>query len=156
MYTQLTSDADTAALIAEIEALKATVAVEPLSIPDGCTGQAATPEAVESEAEDSEAGDDPSVLNGSYQLEWTAEELVEASGGEITEHDARQQRRRIRPRVRGRHVRSSLERTVPRQLPRHLHSDRESRHDGRVVRHRRVATAAATLSGSGWSTLSSR
>ena len=36
-----------------------------------------------------EAGDDPSVLNGSYQLEWTAEELIEASGGEITERDAR-------------------------------------------------------------------
>ena len=89
VYTQLSSDADTAALIAEIEALKATVAVEPLAIPDGCTGQAATPEAVESEAEESEAGDDPSVLNGSYQLEWTAEELVEASGGEITERDAR-------------------------------------------------------------------
>jgi TRAP-type transport system periplasmic protein len=94
VYTQLSSDADTAALIAEIEALKATVAVEPLAIPDGCTGQVAIPdavesEAVESEAVESEAGDDPSVLNGSYQLEWTAEELVEASGGEITEHDAR-------------------------------------------------------------------
>jgi TRAP-type transport system periplasmic protein len=89
VYTQLASDDDTAALIAEIEALKATVAVEPLAIPDGCTGQAATPEAVESEAVESEAGDDPSVLNGSYQLEWTAEELVEASGGAITEHDAR-------------------------------------------------------------------
>ncbi len=84
MYTQLRSDADTAALIAEIEALKATVSAEPLSIPEGCTGVAATPEAVELEA-----GDDPSVLNGSYQLEWTADELVEASGGAITERDAR-------------------------------------------------------------------
>jgi TRAP-type transport system periplasmic protein len=84
VYTQLASDADTAALIDEIEALKATVAVEPLTIPDGCTGQAATPEAVELEA-----GDDPSVLNGSYRLEWTADELVEASGGDITEREAR-------------------------------------------------------------------
>jgi TRAP-type C4-dicarboxylate transport system substrate-binding protein len=84
VYTELASDADTAALIAEIEALKATVSDESLSIPEGCTGAAATPEAVELEA-----GDDPSVLNGSYQLEWTAEELVEASGGDITERDAR-------------------------------------------------------------------
>ena len=84
MYTELKSDAATAALIAEIEALKGTVAVESLTIPEGCTGSAATPEAVELEA-----GDDPSVLNGSYQLEWTADELVEASGGDITEGDAR-------------------------------------------------------------------
>ena len=84
VYTHLRSDADTAALIAEIEALKGTVAVEPLTINEECAGAAATPEAVESEV-----GDDPSVLNGSYQLEWTAEELMEASGGAVDERLAR-------------------------------------------------------------------
>ena len=133
MYTQLASDADTAALIAEIEALKATVAVEPLTIPDGCTGAAATPEAVELEA-----GDDPSVLNGSYQLEWTADELVEASGGEITERDARINAGVFVLTFEDGTFDQVFERTVPRQLPRHLHGDGESGHDGRVVGHRRV------------------
>jgi TRAP-type transport system periplasmic protein len=84
VYTQLKSDADTAALIAEIEALKATVVVEPQTIPEGCTASAATAEVIEPEAVD-----EPSILNGSYQLEWTAEELMEASGGAVDERLAR-------------------------------------------------------------------
>ena len=110
VYTQLTSDADTAALIAEIEALKATVAVEPLTIPDGCTGQAATPEAVELEAGERRSERAQRVVPTRMDRRGAGRGFRRRSH----RTGRPQERRRVRPHVRGRHVRSSLERTVPR------------------------------------------
>lgn len=74
VYDDLTADPLTAELIAEIDSLKQTVDVQPLSIPDGCTGEA--PGRAASAV--AEGADDPSVLNGTYRLEWTFDELLES------------------------------------------------------------------------------
>lgn len=79
VYDQLAQDADTAGFISEIENLKESVAVEPLAIPDGCAGSAP---AVTAEGED-----DPDVLNGTYLLEWTVEDLVAAGLPEEAVHE---------------------------------------------------------------------
>lgn len=73
VYAKLTEDADTAEFIAEIENLKASITTEPLVVPDGCTGPAPAHDAAIAEGTD-----DPSVLNGTYRLEWTADDLFEA------------------------------------------------------------------------------
>lgn len=70
VYDGLVENSDTAAFIAEIETLKDSVVAEPLTIPDGCTGDAPGVVAL--------GDDDPSVLDGTYQLEWTVEELLAA------------------------------------------------------------------------------
>lgn len=72
VYAELSADQLTAELIAEIESLKQTVDAEPLGIPDGCTGEAPGRESAVAEGTD-----DPSVLNGTYRVEWTVDELVE-------------------------------------------------------------------------------
>jgi TRAP-type transport system periplasmic protein len=75
VYAELSADQLTAELIAEIESLKQTVDAEPLSIPDGCTGTAPGREGAVAEGTD-----DPGVLNGTYRVEWTVDELVDAVG----------------------------------------------------------------------------
>lgn len=75
VYDQLRSDPLTAELIDQIQEMKQSVTVADLVIPDGCTGEAPTQEIVVAEGTD-----DPSVINGTYRLEWDADELFEAFG----------------------------------------------------------------------------
>ncbi len=71
VYLRLAENAETAAYIAEIEALKTTVSPEALTIPDGCTGESPIGEALVAQGTD-----DPGLLNGSYRIEWSVAELV--------------------------------------------------------------------------------
>lgn len=79
VYDELGQDADTAAYLVEIEALKASVVAEPLDIPNGCNG---SPPGVVAEGVD-----DPSVLNGTYQLEWSEADLIAAGVPEDAVHE---------------------------------------------------------------------
>jgi hypothetical protein len=75
VYQQLRTDQLTAELIDQIEQMKVSIPVSEAVIPDGCTG-----EPVDSEAA-AEGTDDPSVINGSYRIEWSADELFDALVG---------------------------------------------------------------------------
>ena len=72
VYQHLRADQLTAELIDQIEDMKKSIPDFETVVPDACTG----------EREDSEptaqGTDDPSVINGSYRFEWSADELAEA------------------------------------------------------------------------------
>jgi hypothetical protein len=67
VYDTLAADASAGAILADIEALKPSVSATSLSTPDECT---------DAPAGTAVGTDDPAVLNGSYTLEWTVEELM--------------------------------------------------------------------------------
>jgi hypothetical protein len=73
VYQQLRADQLTAELIDQIEEIKTSLPVEEPVVPDGCTG-----EPVDGEATGAEETDDPSIINGSYRIEWDGAELVDA------------------------------------------------------------------------------
>jgi TRAP-type C4-dicarboxylate transport system substrate-binding protein len=70
VYDGLLDDDLTADLVDEIEDLKRSVAPAALTVPDGCGGDAPR-RAVE-------GADDPALLNGTYEIDWTLDELVDA------------------------------------------------------------------------------
>lgn len=72
VYQQLRTDQLTAELIDDMEEMKMSMPISEPVIPDSCTGEPA-----ESGA-GAEGIDDPGVINGSYRLEWDADELVDA------------------------------------------------------------------------------
>jgi TRAP-type C4-dicarboxylate transport system substrate-binding protein len=71
VYDVLDDDPVTAGHLEQIEALAASAPPDELTIPEGCTGAASTPEDA-----DVAGTDDPSALNGSYRLDWTVDELM--------------------------------------------------------------------------------
>lgn len=82
VYDSLAEDAATAGYLSEIEQLKAATAPDELTIPDECRAGAPA------SATDTTPGvEESSVLNGTYRLEWTAEELIELTG--VNEQTAR-------------------------------------------------------------------
>ncbi len=81
VYDELLEDDLTADLVDEIEDLKQSVSPGALTVPDGCAGDALGISV--------EGTDDPSVLNGTYQLEWTSDDLVAAGVPEGIVHQFR-------------------------------------------------------------------
>ena len=77
VYEDLRADQLTAELIDQIQEMKKSVPVSEPLIPDACTGE---PDDTEATAEGT---DDPSVINGSYRFEWSADELADAWVGRI-------------------------------------------------------------------------
>ena len=79
LYEAVAVDPVTGPFFEEIEALKASTAGTPVAVPVGCDGT----------ADDITPGgtDDPAALNGSYQFEWTMQELMDEAGAD--ERDAR-------------------------------------------------------------------
>jgi TRAP-type C4-dicarboxylate transport system substrate-binding protein len=75
VYQQLRTDALTAELIDQIGQMRMSIPVSEPVIPDGCTGEPGDTEAA------AEGKDDPSVINGSYRIEWSADELFDALVG---------------------------------------------------------------------------
>jgi len=71
VYQQLRTDPLTAELIDNIQKMKTSMPVSEPVIPDACTGEPDDREAV------AEGTDDPSVINGSYRIEWEADELFD-------------------------------------------------------------------------------
>jgi hypothetical protein len=72
VYDVLTADPFTSELLAEITAMKETVTPAKPSVPENCRGQI--------EETTAAGSDDPSVLDGSYQLEWTVADLMDVTG----------------------------------------------------------------------------
>jgi TRAP-type transport system periplasmic protein len=81
IYDGLAEDAATAGYLSEIEQLKETTAPDEVAVPDECRAGEAPMTAT------AEAADESGVLNGSYRLEWTVEELIDLTG--IDERTAR-------------------------------------------------------------------
>ena len=80
VYDGLSEDSATAGYLSEIEQLQTATAPDDLAVPDECrAGAPATGTA--------EGLDGSSVVNGTYRIEWTAEELIELTG--IDERTAR-------------------------------------------------------------------
>jgi hypothetical protein len=73
VYDALTADATASSMLAEIEAIKETVTPIPPSAPDDCVAAPAVVAA---------GTDDPAAINGSYQLEWTVDELMSDLGAD--------------------------------------------------------------------------
>ena len=82
VYDGLAEDSVTAGYLSEVEQLAAATAADELTVPDECRAGSPAP------STDTVAGlDQSSLLNGTYRLEWTAEELIELTG--VDERTAR-------------------------------------------------------------------
>jgi TRAP-type C4-dicarboxylate transport system substrate-binding protein len=77
VYDTLAEDPITASYLDQIDALASTSPPDTLTIPEACSGEPST-----QETSVAEGTDDPSVVNGSYRLDWTVDELVAAGAPE--------------------------------------------------------------------------